>query len=68
MSAREVTEPTTIVRLEPGRTTRGVVGDSPPRHDATPKVTGEFAYSSDLFAEGMLWGATLRSPRPDQRH
>src|SRR5262245_66125780 len=27
-----------------------------------PKVTGEFAYSSDLFAAGMLWGHTLRSP------
>src|SRR5206468_7483166 len=28
---------------------------------AIPKVTGEFAYSSDLFAAGMLWGHTLRS-------
>jgi CO/xanthine dehydrogenase Mo-binding subunit len=27
-----------------------------------PKVTGEFAYSSDLSAAGMLWGHTLRSP------
>ncbi len=26
-----------------------------------PKVTGEFAYSSDLSAAGMLWGHTLRS-------
>ena len=32
------------------------------RHDATPKVTGEFAYSSDLNAAGMLWGVTVRSP------
>ena len=30
--------------------------------DAVPKVTGEFEYSSDLFAAGMLWGATTRSP------
>ena len=30
--------------------------------DAIPKVTGEFAYSSDLYAAGMLWGHTLRSP------
>ena len=28
----------------------------------TPKVTGEFAYSSDLNAAGMLWGVTVRSP------
>ncbi|HSB37934.1 MAG TPA: molybdopterin cofactor-binding domain-containing protein [Gaiellaceae bacterium] len=27
-----------------------------------PKVTGEFAYASDLFAAGMLWGHTVRSP------
>jgi xanthine dehydrogenase D subunit len=41
---------------------RGVVGESPPRPDGVPKVKGEFAYSSDLWAEGMLWGATVRSP------
>ncbi|MEW9527798.1 xanthine dehydrogenase family protein molybdopterin-binding subunit [Microbispora sp. NPDC049125] len=40
------------------------VGDSAPRPDGTLKVTGEFAYSSDLWLEGMLWGATLRSPHP----
>ena len=34
---------------------------------ATLKVQGEFAYSSDLWAEGMLWGATLRSPHPHAR-
>ncbi|MFC4532342.1 molybdopterin cofactor-binding domain-containing protein [Sphaerisporangium dianthi] len=28
------------------------------------KVTGEFAYSSDLYLADMLWGATLRSPHP----
>jgi CO/xanthine dehydrogenase Mo-binding subunit len=38
------------------------VGEAAPRHDATPKVTGEFAYSSDLNAAGMLWGVTVRSP------
>ena len=32
-----------------------------------PKVTGEFAYASDLHAEGMLWGHTLRSPHPHAR-
>jgi xanthine dehydrogenase D subunit len=41
---------------------RGVIGESMRRRDAVPKVKGEFAYSSDLHADGMLWGATLRSP------
>ena len=43
---------------------RGGVGDSPLRPDGVPKVTGEFAYSSDLWVDGMLWGATARSPHP----
>ncbi|HZK52533.1 MAG TPA: molybdopterin cofactor-binding domain-containing protein, partial [Actinomycetota bacterium] len=43
---------------------RGGVGDSARRQDAVPKVKGEFAFSSDLWAEGMLWGATVRSPHP----
>lgn len=42
----------------------GGVGESPPRPDGTLKVTGEFAYASDLWMDGMLWGATLRSPHP----
>ena len=42
---------------------RGVVGESAPRADAPPKVKGEFLYGSDLAREGMLYGATLRSPR-----
>ncbi|HEX6675358.1 MAG TPA: xanthine dehydrogenase subunit D [Actinomycetes bacterium] len=42
----------------------GGVGESPRRPDGTLKVTGDFAYSSDLWAEGMLWGATVRSPHP----
>jgi CO/xanthine dehydrogenase Mo-binding subunit len=51
------TTPTTTRRLELGR-----VGESVKRADGIPKVTGEFAYSSDLYAAGMLWGHTLRSP------
>ena len=43
------------------------VGDSPLRPDADAKVRGGFAYSSDLTATGMLWGATLRSPHPYAR-
>jgi xanthine dehydrogenase D subunit len=46
---------------------RGGIGESPRRPDGDPKVRGEFAYSSDLHAEGMLWGATLRSPHPSAR-
>jgi CO/xanthine dehydrogenase Mo-binding subunit len=37
------------------------------RADAVPKVTGEFAYSSDLHAAGMLWGKTVRSPHAHAR-
>jgi xanthine dehydrogenase D subunit len=44
--------------------TRGGVGESVVRPDGVPKVKGQFAYSSDLWAEGMLWGATVRSPHP----
>jgi CO/xanthine dehydrogenase Mo-binding subunit len=40
------------------------VGESARRPDATLKVTGEFAYSSDLWLDGMVWGVTLRSPHP----
>ncbi|SNT65650.1 xanthine dehydrogenase D subunit [Asanoa hainanensis] len=40
------------------------VGTSAPRPDGILKVSGEFAYSSDLWADEMLWGATVRSPHP----
>src|SRR5438105_1925341 len=53
---------TTARRLELGR-----VGESVKRIDAIPKVTGEFAYASDLYAAGMLWGHTLRSPHVHAR-
>ncbi|MEU9834887.1 molybdopterin cofactor-binding domain-containing protein [Streptosporangium sp. NPDC048047] len=43
------------------------VGRSAPRPDGTLKVTGEFAYSSDLYLADMVWGATLRSPHPSAR-
>ncbi len=46
---------------------RGVVGESAPRADAPPKVKGEFLYGSDLSREGMLYGATLRSPHAHAR-
>ena len=46
---------------------RGAIGESFVRPDGIPKVKGEFAYSSDLWAEGMLWGSTVRSPHPRAR-
>ena len=48
-------------------TTRDGLGSSPRRPDGTLKVTGEFAYSSDMWMEDMLWGMTLRSPHPHAR-
>ena len=49
------------------RIRRGRVGEAVLRSDAIPKVTGEFAYSSDLEAAGMLWGKTVRSPHVHAR-
>ncbi len=48
-------------------TATGGIGASPLRPDGTLKVTGEFAYSSDLWMDDMLWGVTLRSPHPFAR-
>ena len=47
--------------------TDGGVGTDAARPDGTLKVTGEFAYGSDLWADEMLWGVTLRSPYPAAR-
>jgi xanthine dehydrogenase D subunit len=54
------------VRTRPG-TTRGGVGEDAARVDAVPKVKGAFLFASDLWAEGMLWGLTVRSPHPHAR-
>lgn len=43
------------------------IGTSAGRPDGRLKVTGQFAYSSDLWVEGMLWGVTIRSPHPAAR-
>ncbi|MEU5974868.1 molybdopterin cofactor-binding domain-containing protein [Streptomyces sp. NPDC047315] len=48
--------------LTQGSPTPGGIGESTLRPDGTLKVTGEFAYSSDMWHEHMLWGHTLRSP------
>ncbi len=53
----------TVSRARP----RGRIGESIARPDGIPKVDGTFAFSSDLGADGMLWGRTLRSPHPHAR-
>src|SRR5581483_3149375 len=60
--ARAVSAPVLPRPLEVGR-----VGDVVLRGDGVPKVKGEFAYSSDLVAPGMLWGHTVRSPHAHAR-
>ncbi|MCW2926355.1 MAG: xanthine dehydrogenase, molybdenum binding subunit apoprotein [Thermoleophilia bacterium] len=57
-----------LLPAEPRReSVRDGVGTNARRPDGIPKVKGEFAYSSDLWAEGMLHGATVRSPHPYAR-
>ncbi len=48
-------------------TRRDILGASALRPDGVAKVSGAFEFSSDLHAEHMLWGATLRSPHPYAR-
>lgn len=48
-------------------TRRDILGVSAQRPDGAAKVSGKFEFSSDLHAEHMLWGATLRSPHPFAR-
>ena len=48
-------------------TRRDILGNSALRPDGVAKVSGKFEFSSDLHAENMLWGATLRSPHPYAR-
>jgi CO/xanthine dehydrogenase Mo-binding subunit len=73
MRARPSTPPvvaptgSTTTTPRPSKPAAGRIGDSPLRLDGTPKVKGEFAYSSDLNAPGMLWGHTVRSPHVHAR-
>ncbi|RLV09970.1 xanthine dehydrogenase subunit D [Streptomyces griseocarneus] len=53
--------------LSQGSRTPGGIGESTQRPDGTLKVTGDFAYASDLWHEDMLWGTTLRSPHTHAR-
>ena len=62
MSTESVTESTATSTV-----VAGGIGTSPVRPDANLKVRGEFAFSSDMWLDDMLWGATLRSPHPRAR-
>jgi xanthine dehydrogenase D subunit len=57
----------TATITEVGSRIAGGIGTNAERPDGTLKVTGQFAYGSDLWAEGMVWGVTLRSPHPYAR-
>ncbi|MFL4907844.1 xanthine dehydrogenase family protein molybdopterin-binding subunit [Streptomyces sp. MMS24-I2-30] len=48
-------------KITQGTRTKGGIGESTLRPDGVLKVTGEFAYSSDMWHEDMLWGQILRS-------
>ena len=43
------------------------LGASLPPSDARAKTEGTFPYAADLWAEGLLWAAVLRSPHPHAR-
>ncbi len=43
------------------------LGASLPAADARAKTEGTFPYAADLWAEGLLWAAVLRSPHPHAR-
>ncbi len=45
----------------------GALGTSPTRPDGVAKVQGTFEFSSDISADGCLFGATLRSPHSHAR-
>lgn len=63
--ALPVSQTATQVR-ERAAVDRGV-GASAVRPDAPLKTQGRFAFASDLHLDGMLWGATVRSPHPRAR-
>ena len=46
---------------------RGGIGQSPLRPDGVSKAEGSYLFSSDLSADNMLIGKTLRSPHQHAR-
>lgn len=57
---------TAPARIRP-RKVAGGIGESPLRPDGIAKLEGSFEYAQDLWSEGALWGATVRSPYPHAR-
>lgn len=57
--------------LSPGPADNGPamhgIGVSLPSAEAPAKAEGTFPYAADLWAEGLLWAAVLRSPHPHAR-
>jgi CO/xanthine dehydrogenase Mo-binding subunit len=51
----------------PAKPTPHGLGASLPPADALAKTDGTFPYAADLWAEGLLWAAVLRSPHPHAR-
>jgi xanthine dehydrogenase D subunit len=66
-AASTTTASTTAAPPRTHREVRGGLGETVDRPDGTPKVTGGFAFSSDLHHDRMLWGRTLRSPHAAAR-
>jgi xanthine dehydrogenase D subunit len=60
-----MTATTTATPRTEGRTRP--LGTSARRPDGVPKVRGEFEFSSDVWAEGMLWAHIVRSPHAAAR-
>ena len=51
-----------VATTAPSTSAGDVVGVSARRPDGVAKTTGEFAYSSDLWMDGMLSAARILSP------
>jgi CO/xanthine dehydrogenase Mo-binding subunit len=47
--------------------TESLIGTPVPRKEGADKVAGRARYVDDLRFEGMIWGATVRSPAPRGR-
>ncbi|WEV27541.1 molybdopterin-dependent oxidoreductase [Streptomyces sp. 71268] len=61
------TVPATVVGAVPGPPAPHGLGVSVPPLDSIAKTQGVFPYAADLWAEGLLWAAVLRSPHPHAR-
>ncbi|HXZ99898.1 MAG TPA: xanthine dehydrogenase subunit D [Candidatus Binatia bacterium] len=57
-----ITSTAAITSARGAAASRGRVGEPALRTDGVPKAIGAFVYASDLSGEGMLHGATRRSP------